>query len=72
MTRNQYKVEAPSGKVERFTNKAKADKRARELSRAVSGVHFLAVLKHDSPEAHPQGRWDAIQRYSNGAVTLYR
>lgn len=70
--RNQYKVETPNGKVERHTNRAKADRRARELSRTVSGIHFLAILKHDSPESHPQGRWDVIQRYSNGAVTLYR
>jgi hypothetical protein len=67
-----YKVESPNGKSERFTNRRKADKRARELSRMVSGVHYLAVLKYDSPESHPQGRWDAIETYCNGAVTLYR
>lgn len=71
-TQNTYKIETPSGRVEKFTNRRKADKRARELSRAVSGVHYLAKLVHDSPESHPQGRWEAVERYSNGSVTLYR
>ena len=71
-TTTQYKIETPAGRVEKFTNKKTADKRARELSRAVTGVHYLAVLKHDSPESHPYGRWEPIERYLGGAITLYR
>ena len=57
-------VQAIEREAEQFTNRKKADQRARELSRTMYGLVVLAVFR--------QERWDVIERYAGGAVTLYR
>jgi hypothetical protein len=63
--KNNYKVVfIPANKIVTFTNKKKADRYARDLSRAVYGIVTLQTLRGIE--------WSTITRYSNGAVTLYR
>lgn len=72
MNTQRYKVEDGQGSGRRFTNRKKADRYAREQSRKISGLQYLCVLEDDCPDVYPQGRWTVADRYSNGAITLYR